>query len=129
MNLKAWIPLIIAVVLGLIAALFAMKLTRPDPVAVTRIGGTVEVVTATKNIAPGQVINASDLALRSIAAEDAPEGTFVAVEHVQGRVAATQMVAGQPVLKALLAPEGMEAGLQALIPEGMRAITIEVNEF
>lgn len=129
MNLKAWIPLIIAVVLGLIAAMFAMNLTRPDTTVVTRLSGTVDVVTAVRNIAPGEVITANDVALRSIVAADAPEGTFVSIEQVQGRVANTQLVAGQPVLRGLLAPEGMEAGLQALIPEGMRAITIEINEF
>jgi pilus assembly protein CpaB len=38
------------------------------------------------------------------------------------------MVAGQTVLETLLAPAETGAGLQALVPRGMRALTIEVNE-
>lgn len=129
MNLKAWIPLVIAVVLGLVAAMFATKLTRPQPTGIARVDGTVQVVTAARNIAPGQEIGAADLILKSIAVDDAPEGTFLQVEQVTGRVAIGQIVRGQPIFTGLLAPEGIEAGLQALVPEGMRAITIEVDEF
>lgn len=129
MNLKAWIPLIIAVVLGLVAAMFAMKLTRTQTTGIARVDGTVQVVTAARNIAPGQEIKAADLAMKTIAVDDAPENTFLQMEQVVGRVAQGQIVRGQPIFADLLAPEGIEAGLQALIPEGMRAITIEVDEF
>lgn len=129
MNIKAWIPLVVAVVLGLIAAIMARNLTAPSAVETGKIAGTVEVVTANRNIAPGEEIRPEDLALRTIAAADAPEGTFLDVTELTGRVAMVQMVKGQPVLESLLAPSGVAAGLQALVPEGMRAITIEVNEF
>lgn len=129
MNLKAWIPLIIAVALGLVAAMFATKLTRPQPTGVARVDGTVQVVTAARHIAPGQPITAADLTMKSIAVDDAPEQTFVQVEQVAGRVAIGQIIKGQPIFAGLLAPEGAEGGLQALVPEGMRAITIEVDEF
>jgi pilus assembly protein CpaB len=39
------------------------------------------------------------------------------------------LVKGQPVIESLLAPIGSGSGLQALVPEGMRAITVEINEF
>jgi Flp pilus assembly protein CpaB len=39
------------------------------------------------------------------------------------------MVQGQPVNEQLLSPKGSGTGLQALVPSGMRAVTIEVNEF
>jgi Flp pilus assembly protein CpaB len=35
---------------------------------------------------------------------------------------------GQPVMDNLLAAKGAGSGLQALVPRGMRAITVEVNE-
>jgi pilus assembly protein CpaB len=44
-------------------------------------------------------------------------------------VVENRTIKGQPVVAAILAPEGAAAGLQALVPRGMRAITIEVNEF
>jgi pilus assembly protein CpaB len=39
------------------------------------------------------------------------------------------MVKNQPVVEAMLAPTGTGSGLQALVPPGMRAVTIEVTEF
>lgn len=128
MNLKAWIPLVVAIVLGLIAALMAMKLTAPTRSDVI-VGDTVKVVSAARGINPGEAIRPDDLTLRPIATIDAPEGTFLDVADLQGRVAQFQMVKGQPVLESLLAPQGAAAGLQALVPQGMRAITIEVDEF
>lgn len=128
MNLKAWIPLCVAIVLGLIAALMAMKLTTPTRSDVI-VGETVKVVTAGRNINPGEALRPDDLTLRPIATIDAPEGTFLHVAELEGRVAQFQMVKGQPVLDSLLAPQGAAAGLQALVPQGMRAITIEVDEF
>ncbi|HEV2292513.1 MAG TPA: RcpC/CpaB family pilus assembly protein [Tepidisphaeraceae bacterium] len=46
-----------------------------------------------------------------------------------GRTARGQLLKGQPVLESLLAPMGAAGVLQALVPAGMRAMTIEVNEF
>ena len=36
---------------------------------------------------------------------------------------------GQPIVETMLTQEGSGSGLQALVPKGMRAVTIEVNEF
>ena len=49
--------------------------------------------------------------------------------ELEGRVLATAAVKGSPVLQSMLAPKGSGSGLQALIPDGMRTITIEINEF
>jgi pilus assembly protein CpaB len=58
-----------------------------------------------------------------------PEGARVRAEELVGRTVCAQIVKGQPVLESMLAPEGTASGLQALVPPGMRAMTIEVNEF
>lgn len=128
MNLKAWIPLVIAIALGLVAALFARKLTTPPPTTAT-LGHRIEVATASRTLSPGDEVRPEDVALRPISADDAPEGTFVDVTQVIGRVVTVPMVKGQPVLESCLAPQGTAAGIQALVPEGMRAISLEVNEF
>ena len=67
--------------------------------------------------------------MASLATEKAPDGSFTNAAELTGRVTTMQLVKGQPVLKALLADAGANGGLQALVPPGMRAITIEVNEF
>lgn len=128
MKVKTWVPLVIAVVLGLIAA----KLTR-DSMA-SRRGMVIPVklatvVTAAGDIQPGQRLTAATLTTGQMSSGSVPEGAFQSVEAVADRVALTRLVKGQPVLESMLAPQGAAAGMQALIPAGMRAITLEVNEF
>jgi pilus assembly protein CpaB len=128
MKVKQWIPIVLALVLGLAA----LKLTHDRMIRVpTTPAGTkfAERVVATRDIAAGQQITADDLALGKVAADSIPAGSFNAVADLKDRVAVTGIVKGQPVLESLLAPAGAAAGVQALIPPGMRAITIQVNEF
>jgi pilus assembly protein CpaB len=128
MKVKQWIPIVLALVLGLAA----LKLTRDRmsrvqaPSANTNFA---ERVVATRDISAGEQITPGDLALGKVVADAIPAGSFNTVAELKDRVAATGIVKGQPVLDSLLAPSGAAAGVQALIPPGMRAITIQVNEF
>jgi pilus assembly protein CpaB len=127
MKVKTWIPLVLAVVLGLAA----LKFTRD---AMSRGGKSddskfVATVTAAHDITPGQALTAADLTTSKVEATAVPTGSFQNPADLADRVAATGLVKGQTVLENLLAPKGTAAGVQALIPEGMRAITIQVNEF
>jgi pilus assembly protein CpaB len=128
MNVKAWIPLALAVVLGLIAA----KVAR-DTIVRSRNAGpaqnkTVKIVVAAGPVSPGQELTVEALTLGPISADAPPPGAFTDPAAVVGRVAATEMFPGQPVMDSLLAARGSGSGLQALVPKGMRAVTVEVNE-
>jgi pilus assembly protein CpaB len=129
MKVKQWIPIVLALGLGLAA----LKLTRDRmsrAQAPSAAGANfAERVVATRDIAAGQQMAPDDLALGKVASDSIPSGSFNAVADLKDRVAATGIVKGQPVLESLLAPAGVGAGVQALIPLGMRAITIQVNEF
>jgi pilus assembly protein CpaB len=128
MNLKRWIPLVLAVVLGVVAA----KLSR-DALMRGRSNASndnlIATVTASRDMAPGDKFAAGDLTTVRVPAESVPAQTFQAPAEVVDRVAATRIVKGQTVLEGLLAPKGMAGGVQALVPPGMRAITLQVNEF
>jgi pilus assembly protein CpaB len=128
MKVKQWMPIVLAVVLGLAA----LKLTR-DRMGRAQAPSTganvAERVVATRDIAPGEQITPGDLALGKVVADSIPAGSFQAVGDLKDRVAMTGIVKGQPVLESVLAPVGAAAGMQALIPPGMRATTIQVNEF
>ena len=128
MNVKTWIPLALAIVLGLIAA----KVAR-DTIVRSRTAGqvqdkTVKIVVVARPVSPGQDLTVDDLTLGPIVAEVPPRGAFTDPAAVVGRVAITEMFPGQPVMDSLLAAKGSGAGLQALVPRGMRAVTVEVNE-
>ena len=128
MTNKAWIPLVVALALGLVAAWMArsmMAVKDPHQAAAPQ----KRLVVAREPIAPGQEISAEKLSLVTIAAEHTPEQTFTNTADVTGRVSAATIVPGQILIESLLTPKGSGSGLQALVPPGMRAITVEVDEY
>ena len=129
-NWKTWAPIAAAVVLGLVAAKIAYDLSeaRPAVAAAPRVERS-PVVFAARDVAAGQALAAADLERRSVESDAAPAGAFATVEPVVGRVVRTALFAGQAVVGPQLAPVGTGAGLQARIPGGMRAVTIEIDEF
>ncbi len=130
MNWKTWIPLVAAVGLALVAA----KLTH-DVIAGKKGDGKdaggdfVKIVVARGDLAPGAVLTKENLTLAPIPGTTAPAHTYTNTDDLVNRVAAQPLVQGQPINERLLAPSGSGFGLQALVPQGMRAVTIEVNEF
>jgi pilus assembly protein CpaB len=129
MNVKAIVPLSVALVLGLVAALTAWQLTSRQGQKTGQQKASAQVVVLKENVTPGTELRPESLTMGPAGSEKAPSGTFTSVEQVAGRVSTVPMVVGQPVFDTLLAPKGTGSGLQALVPAGMRAITVEVNEF
>ena len=129
MNAKTWIPLALAIVLGVVAAKVARDMlmqNRPTPAQGVKLS---KVIVAKIDINPGHEIKPDDLSEAQVSADSVPAGSFSDIGALKERVAETRMVKGQTILEPQLAPQGAGSGLQALIPKGMRAITIEVNEF
>lgn len=130
MNAKTWVPLGLAVVLGLAAAVVARKMMLERPATVENPADLLRtVVVANDNILPGTEINPAMLVTGKVSVEMAREDTFAEPGELAGRVAQAPIYKGQPLLGKLLAPKGSPSGLAGLVPAGMRAITIEVNEF
>jgi pilus assembly protein CpaB len=86
------------------------------------------IVVAKSEIPLGAKITAEHLALTAIPNGSAPDGVFRKVEEVVGRVAITPIGVKEPITTLKLAPEGVGAGLTAVIPEGYRAMTIKVDD-
>jgi len=86
------------------------------------------VVIAKTEIPLGGKITAEQLTLASIPNGSTPAGAFRKLEDVVGRVAITPIGVREPVTTLKLAPEGMGAGLSAVIPEGYRAMTVKVDD-
>src|SRR4051812_32083800 len=127
MNVKTWIPLILAVALGLVAMAVARKALRPGGATAGPVN-SVPVVVAKRDVAVGRELAAEDLAVTRVPLDSAPTRAFQSVQDLVGRAVTTPLVKGQAVTDTLLAPAGSGAGIQAVVIPGMRAITIEVNE-
>src|SRR3954470_818907 len=128
MNVKTWIPLALAVVLGLVAAKVArdMLAQRSRQTTASKL---TEVVIAKRDIIAGNELTGADLTTGKVSVESVPERSFTSAADLIGRVVESPILKGQSILEPDLAPRGTGSGLQALVPSGMRAITIEVNEF
>src|SRR4051812_20608156 len=129
MNMKAVIPLFLAMVLGLVAAFMVKNAIAHRTSPQQQATNLVTVVVAKQNVEPGHLIGKDDVVTSKLPADAAPGQIFADPNQLVGRVTTTPLLKGQAILETLLAPSGAGAGLQALVPPGMRAITLEVSEF
>jgi pilus assembly protein CpaB len=114
-----------AVIFGLIATVSVSRYLS-NVQAYTKTVGNV--VVAKVPIALGEKITAEKLEMVPMPNGSVPEGAFDSVEKVVGRVAVLPLFVREPVTSTKLAAEGAAGGLQAVIPEGFRAMTVGVNE-
>jgi pilus assembly protein CpaB len=129
MNMKTVIPLGLALVLGLVAAFLVRNVMAHRNLPLPSNANTVAVVVAKADVDPGKSLDKEDLAIARVPAEFAPSHVFSDPNQLVGRVVIAPLTRGQTIMESLLAAAGTGSGLQALIPPGMRAVTIEVNEF
>jgi pilus assembly protein CpaB len=127
--MKKAAPLIIALVLGLAAAYLAMNMSKkPGQSLLSLPAPKPQMVIAKLNYNPGDVLTDEGLEVADAPDGQVPDGAFKAPNEIFGRVVGVRINAGQPVVSTLLAPKGMPSGIAAIIPVGMRAVTIEINE-
>ena len=129
MNWKVWVPLILAIVLGVVAATMVRDVLSQSRAATRPQTRLAQVIVAKHALQPGQALHADDLAIGEVAAANLPDGAFTNASDLDGRVVVVPMGKGQAIVETLLASRGTGSGLQALVPTGMRAITVSVDEF
>jgi pilus assembly protein CpaB len=76
----------------------------------------------------GSVVAADAVRLRAVPASMFPAGGFSRLEDVVDRPVTSNIQADEPVLEARIAARGSGIGLAPLIPPGMRAISVRVND-
>ena len=89
---------------------------------------TQPVVVASADLSLGTELKKEDLAIVNFPQGNAPEGSFARVDDILGRGLIVAMVKNEPVLPAKLASKEAGSGLPPVIPEGMRAVSVRVNE-
>lgn len=130
MNWKAWLPVSLAIVLGLAAAKLGLDMVRrPGPVGAGKGGATVKVVVAKEAFVPGHAFGEGDLGMVELPSGAAPEGACTDPASLIGRAPVIPVVKDQVILETMLASHDAGTGLATLVPQGMRAVTLEVNEF
>ncbi|MEO8029131.1 MAG: Flp pilus assembly protein CpaB [Bryobacteraceae bacterium] len=121
---KLYLTLLLAFILaGSASLLVSQKLSQSD-----QKNQKARVVVASKNLEVGTALSADTLKVVSWTGSDAPKGAFSNVSDAVGRAVLYPMFENEPILDAKLAPVGSGAGLPAVIPPGMRAVSIRVDE-
>jgi pilus assembly protein CpaB len=89
--------------------------------------GSTKLVLAARTLQPGTLVKDADLKLGTWMGA-IPEGALQKQEDVVGRGVIYPIFTGEPMVESRMARKGGGAGLAALIPKGMRAVAIRVNE-
>lgn len=122
-NLKAMSLLVLAILAGLAAALYAASWVAQRGNIASR-----KVVVAAVDIDIGSKINPQMIHTVDWPAGSIPDGAFTDVASLQERVVKTAIPRGDAVLERKLSPPGSKGGLSAVIAEGKRAMTVRVND-
>ena len=89
---------------------------------------TQPVVVAGADLQLGAALRAEDLRVVAFPKGAAPEGTFTDPGQIVGRGLIVPVVKNEPILGAKLASKEAGSGLPPVIPEGMRAVSVRVDE-
>jgi pilus assembly protein CpaB len=114
---------VVAALGGLIT--YRSLMGRPQPAKAA--APTVQIALAAKDLEVGSILKEGDIQLGDWAGA-VPAGASTKLEDLKGRGVTTPIYAKEPIIESRLAPKGAGGGLAALIPHGMRAFAVQVNE-
>jgi pilus assembly protein CpaB len=116
---------VVALALGAFVSLFVYKNLQGRPATVE---AGADVIVAADDIQVGSRVEEHDIRIARFPASGLPPGAYTKRSQVMGRGVIIPISKGEFVLPSKLAPENAGAGLPALIPPGMRAVSVRVTE-
>jgi pilus assembly protein CpaB len=118
--------LVVAIVLAFLLSSFVYRKFQQASSAKPVV--TQHIVVAATPLQLGTRVDAGNLRLISWPADEPVVGMFTRIEDCANRALITPVAANEPILDSKLASKGSGAGLSATIPEGMRALSVAVND-
>ena len=126
-NTRTLIVLAVAVLMAAIASFGVYIAVQRMPVREVEIA-SVHAVVAARPLIVGTMVTKDDVKVVPWPAANKVPGSFTEVERVVNRGIVGTFAENEPITEAKLAPIGAGAGLPPTITEGMRAVSIRVNE-
>ena len=117
---------VVALALGGFVSLFVYKNLQARGPSVLEAGA--DVVVAADDIQVGARVEERDVRIARFPASGLPAGAYAKRSQVLGRGVIIPISRGEFILPSKLAPENAGSGLPSLIPPGMRAVSVRVNE-
>jgi pilus assembly protein CpaB len=127
MNKRFVGVLIFAFVVASVASLLLYRLLLNRPQSAKAAPATAQIMLATRDIEVGTVLKEEDVKLSDWPGA-VPPGSAMKSQDIVGRGVITPIFAKEPVIESRLAPKGAGGGLAAMIPPGMRAVPVRVND-
>jgi len=127
-RIRIFVILALALTAGGVLALGTYNYLQSAPTVRTVTVPTRAVVVATNDLQLGAELRADDLKVIEWPANSVPAGAFGRTADVIGRGLIVPVVQNEPLLEGKLAPKEAGSGLTPAIPEGMRAMSVRVNE-
>ncbi len=87
-----------------------------------------DVVIAARPLSVGLTVKAADVKIIKLPGQAFPKGAFSKPEDVLDRPVVANILADEPLIEGRLALRGSGVGLAPVIPVGMRAVTVRVND-
>lgn len=126
---RKWMALVLALVSGGAAGYLALNyLHQPMAPLAARPAGSAQIAVAARNLPIGSVLTSADVKLVEWPAGNVPPGYAASAEEVVGRGLIMPVSTNEPLLSSKLASKEAGGGLPIVIPEGMRALSVKVDE-
>ncbi len=126
MNARSLITLAVAVVIGLGAMKLSQNMLSSGKTAAE--DDTREVLVAARDFKAEEMLKPDMVKVIRMARTAIPPNSFSTAKDVEERWVKTTMLEGDVLVEKKLGPKGTPPGLVANIPQGMRALAIDVTE-
>ena len=126
-STRTFVVVGIAVAVAAVASLGAYQAIKRMPVREVEVRSLYQVV-ATHDMPMGSLITKDSVKLVAWPASSPVEKGFTTIASVLNRGLIDSVASNEPLTEAKLAPLEAGAGLPPSIPEGMRAVSVKVNE-
>jgi pilus assembly protein CpaB len=126
-STRTVVVVLIALVVAAIASFGVFRAIQHMPVREVEVRSLYEVV-ASHDLAMGAMITKDDVKLVAWPASSPVTKGFTSIDKVLNRGLISSVVANEPLTEMKLAPLEAGAGLPPSITEGMRAVSVKVNE-
>jgi pilus assembly protein CpaB len=109
------------------ASLVLYRVLINRPATTTASPALAQLALATKDLEVGTVLKEGDVKIADWPGA-IPPGSTTQIKDILGRGVITAIFAKEPIIESRLAPKGAGGGMAAMIPPGMRAVAVRVNE-
>jgi len=117
------IPVLIgAIATGLVAWYIRNEEKRLSP------SDMIPLVVASRPVPAKTILTSDMLGVKGVPRAYAPPNTLTKIEDAVGRVTTVALAEGEPLMAARVVQKEKAVGLSYYVPQGMRAVTMSVNE-